>query len=168
MPSIESDTLTVASPAHEESETYLSKLAEVPRPERIPKILSISPTPEDHEMLQSILNGFCQICDVATCREAAGFLCRDRVAIIFCERDLPDGTWKDILSYTAELADSPALIVTSFFADEHLWAEVLNMGGYDVLAKPFHEPEVKYALAGLLTIKASPRERALTSGAAGF
>jgi DNA-binding response OmpR family regulator len=165
MPSIESDTLTVASPTHE---TYLSELAEVPGPERIPKVLSISPISEDHQMLQCILNGFCQICEVVTCREAADFLCRDRVAIIFCERDLPDGTWKDILSYTAELADPPALIVTSSLADEHLWAEVLNMGGYDVLAKPFRQSEVKYALAGLLTIKASPRQRALTSGDAGL
>jgi CheY-like chemotaxis protein len=166
MPSTESDTLT--SPATVPSETFSSKLAEVHRPERIPKVLSISPAPEDHEILRFILHGFCQIDDAATRREAADFLCRDRVAIIFCERDLPDGTWKDILSYTAELTDPPALIVTSILADEHLWAEVLNMGGHDVLAKPFREPEVKYALAGLLALNASPAPRVLTAGGGGL
>src|SRR5262245_5310105 len=70
MPSSESDTLTLASPATTQSEIYLSKLAELPRRERIPKILSISPTPEDHEVLRCILNGVCQIGDASTCREA--------------------------------------------------------------------------------------------------
>ena len=27
-------------------------------------------------------------------------------------------------------------------ADEHLWAEVLNLGGYDVLAEPFERDEM--------------------------
>ena len=34
------------------------------------------------------------------------------------------------------------LIVTSLLADEHLWAEALNIGAYDVLAKPFDRKEV--------------------------
>jgi hypothetical protein len=32
------------------------------------------------------------------------------------------------------------VIVSSRLADERLWAEVLNLGGYDVLGMPF-EPE---------------------------
>ncbi len=36
----------------------------------------------------------------------------------------------------------PNLIVTSRLADEGLWAEVLNLGGYDVLAQPFDAEEV--------------------------
>jgi DNA-binding response OmpR family regulator len=32
--------------------------------------------------------------------------------------------------------------VTSRLADDRLWAEVLNIGGYDVLAKPFVPAEV--------------------------
>ena len=34
------------------------------------------------------------------------------------------------------------MIVTSRLADDRLWAEVLNLGGYDVLAKPFDASEV--------------------------
>jgi DNA-binding NtrC family response regulator len=36
----------------------------------------------------------------------------------------------------------PNLIVTSRLADDELWAEVLNLGGYDVLAQPFDPQEV--------------------------
>ena len=32
--------------------------------------------------------------------------------------------------------------MTSLLADEHLWAEALNIGAYDVLAKPFDRQEV--------------------------
>ena len=64
--------------------------------------------------------------------------------VVICDRSLPDGDWKDLLDKT------PRLIVTSCVADEVLWAEVLNLGGYDVLAQPFDELEVRrvVALAG--------------------
>ena len=35
-----------------------------------------------------------------------------------------------------------SLIVTSRLADEYLWAEALNLGAYDMLAKPFDASEV--------------------------
>jgi DNA-binding response OmpR family regulator len=38
------------------------------------------------------------------------------------------------------------LIVCSRLADERLWAEVLNLGGYDVLAIPFHAGEVEHTV----------------------
>jgi len=107
------------------------------------------------------------IADADTCQEAVGFLCRDRVPLIFCERDLPDGNWRDILSHLAELTDAPALVVTSKFADEYLWSEVLNLGGFDVLAKPFRELEVKHVVAGALRQQA-PAQRVLAAGTAGL
>jgi hypothetical protein len=35
------------------------------------------------------------------------------------------------------------LVVASRLADERLWAEVLNLGGHDVLAMPFDAHEVR-------------------------
>jgi DNA-binding response OmpR family regulator len=40
------------------------------------------------------------------------------------------------------------LIVTSRLADDRLWAEALNLGAYDVIAKPFEASEV-VRIAGL-------------------
>ena len=41
------------------------------------------------------------------------------------------------------LNEPPQLIVTSRTADDHLWAEVLNIGGFDVLAQPLERDEVE-------------------------
>jgi len=106
-------------------------------------ILVVSAAPEDHAFLQPLLNKPGRVTYVArSYREAVTILCRDRIAVIVCEQELPDGKWKDLLSQIAPLADPPCLIVTSRVADEFLWAEVLNLGGYDVLAKPFDPEEV--------------------------
>ena len=59
-----------------------------------------------------------------------------------CERDLGPANWRDLLERTQQLANPPFLIVTSRLADDHLWAEALNLGAYDVLAKPFYPCEV--------------------------
>jgi DNA-binding NtrC family response regulator len=79
-------------------------------------------------------------------REAALHLPRCHACVVVCERDLADGDWKDVLEVTASLPNPPPLIVTSRLADEHLWAEVLNLGGFDVLAKPLNQPEVRRVL----------------------
>jgi DNA-binding response OmpR family regulator len=53
-------------------------------------------------------------------------------------------------------------------ADEYLWAEVLNLGGYDLLAKPFRDPEVKRVLAAALRQNTGQTQNILVAGAAGF
>ena len=65
-----------------------------------------------------------------------------RVPVVVCESDLQPGTWKEVLEELSTLPDPPFLIVTSRLADERLWAEALNLGAYDVLAKPFDGTEV--------------------------
>ena len=56
--------------------------------------------------------------------------------------DLPDGDWKLVLNGFDSLPMPPNLIVTARVANDELWAEVLNLGGYDVLAQPFDTQEV--------------------------
>src|SRR6266536_6407951 len=55
---------------------------------------------------------------------------------------LTDGAWRDILQHTLQEKSLPVLIVTSQVANDSLWAEVLNLAGYDVLAQPFDREEV--------------------------
>jgi len=121
-------------------------------------ILSISATPEDYHALRTILNDpLWQIAKAGTCKEAIARLGRKHVpVVVVCECNLPDGSWRDILNHMIELADPPVLIVTSRLADERLWAEVLNLGGFDVLAKPFRESEVKYAVTAACRQKRTP------------
>lgn len=67
---------------------------------------------------------------------------QEKIPIVICESNLLPGTWQDMLHCLRLLSDPPFLIVTSRLADGHLWAEALNLGAYDVLAKPFDKDEV--------------------------
>jgi DNA-binding response OmpR family regulator len=80
--------------------------------------------------------------NVSTYREALAFARENDTSVVICERYLTDGDWKLVLSEFDRLPVRPTLIVTSRLADEELWAEVLNLGGYDVLAQPFDSDEV--------------------------
>ena|SRR5579883_1359299 len=121
-----------------------------------PNILSVSSTSEDHTALRQILEPTqWHIAAATTCRRAKALLRKRAVSAIVCAHDLPDGTWRDVLNISAACSRRPPVIVTSGLADNRLWAEVLNLGGYDVLAKPFHEQEVRHVLtsAGNQTAK---------------
>jgi DNA-binding response OmpR family regulator len=124
------------------------------------RVLSISAVPEDYHALRTILNNpLWQITKAGTCKEAIARLSRRHILVVVCECNLPDGSWRDILNHMTELVDPPVLIVTSRIADEHLWAEVLNLGCFDLLAKPFREWEVAYAIAAACHRKNIPFPR---------
>src|SRR5947209_872198 len=74
--------------------------------------------------------------------EARALLDCKPVRVVISERELPEGGWREVLDDLMQRADPPALVVTSRLADEALWSEVLNMGGYDVLAQPLDSEEV--------------------------
>lgn len=79
--------------------------------------------------------------------DVARFLNQRRVPVVICDRSLADGDWRDILQSIHSLPSAPRLIVTAIDADDALWADVLNRGGYDVLAQPFREQEVVRVVA---------------------
>jgi DNA-binding NtrC family response regulator len=106
-------------------------------------IAQVSATESDHESLRAVLNGSCWDLDhFRTYRETRGWLISHRCAVVISACRLPDGTWKDILELVMELSHPPNLIVSSRLADERLWAEVLDLGAYDLLATPFQAEEV--------------------------
>ena len=113
-------------------------------------VLSISPMEEDHFFLQNILNRLQGTLDpsrtftVTSCATLASGLAalrKRQFEVVVCERNLPPGSWKDVLEQVTVLPDPPSFIVMSLLADERLWAEALNLGAYDVLAKPFDRIE---------------------------
>lgn len=74
---------------------------------------------------------------------------------------IANGRWRELLSLADDLAEMPSIIVTMPFADEALWAEVLNLGGYDVLEQPFDGYEVmRITQAALRRSMAAERIRA--------
>src|SRR5579871_6256984 len=83
-------------------------------------------------------------------RDVEQFFRCGRAEVILCHSSFSDGSWKDILERAAALPCPPQLVVTSETADDFLWAEVLNLRGYDVIGQPFWEPEVVRTLSSAL------------------
>lgn len=126
------------------------------------KVLSISPFDEDHRDLRKILrNTSWQQHDALTLADAFEFLRHDVTAVAICESHLPDGTWKDVLSRLSLMEYTPALVVTSRWADEALWSEVLHLGGYNVLAKPLESQEVLHVVSHACLLWKSRQEGSL-------
>jgi DNA-binding response OmpR family regulator len=111
-------------------------------------ILSVSGDRADHVALRRALAEIpCQIVTTNTCQAALPLLHRGQMSIVICESNLPDGTWRDMLkSLNTSLEEKPILIVSSKCPEEYLWAEVLNLGGFDVIAKPFNIRELRHVL----------------------
>lgn len=106
-------------------------------------ILLISPYPADHVSLGSILPGEqWQMRHALSWREAERLLDSTAFTAIITEASLDGRCWQDLLD---RIQDTP-VIVTSVTADDQLWSEVLNRGGYNVLAKPFEAGEVSWVL----------------------
>jgi DNA-binding NtrC family response regulator len=106
-------------------------------------ILSVSHMAEDQKDLQRLFEkAHWETREAHCCREAIAAITEQELDVVLCEARLPDGDWKDLLDDLSRRANPPYLIVTSRLADDSLWAEVLNLGGYDVLAKPFVSEEV--------------------------
>jgi DNA-binding response OmpR family regulator len=80
-------------------------------------------------------------------RHALECLAKNPVQVVIAESELPAWNWKRILSDLRRLAPTPQLVVTSRTADDYLWAEVLNVGGYDVLPQPLERDEVERVVA---------------------
>lgn len=107
------------------------------------RVLAVSPFESDHIALAHIFGHTAWDLESArSLREAAGRMLESSSPVVLCEETLMDGDWKDLLSITGQQAAASCLIVMSERADERLWAEVLNLGAYDVLAKPLHAKEV--------------------------
>ena len=105
--------------------------------------LSVSPEADDQLALQSVFQPLkWMLFQADGLPSALRVLHKHEVGVVLCERDLPHANWRDMLEHLILLDDAPPLIVTSRLADEQLWAEALNLGAYDVLAKPFDTQEL--------------------------
>ena len=113
-------------------------------------MLAVGSSAEDRCALAKILGSILELNTVSTCREARNFLARRPTPVVITNRDLTDGSWRDVLSAIGSSGHFSSLIVSSLHADEKLWADVLHMGGFDVLATPFDPTEVSRSVGAAL------------------
>jgi DNA-binding NtrC family response regulator len=108
-------------------------------------VLFVSPYPQDARSLAQMLDEISLPLVHANClKEASRKLETVHFQVILSEADLEDGNWKDALMLAR--CSGAELVVTHPWADAPLWAEVINIGAYDVLAQPFQRTEVRRVL----------------------
>jgi DNA-binding response OmpR family regulator len=117
-------------------------------PDRI-SILAVSSDDDDHSSMRAILrHSNWTLFTANTIGETFRLLEDHDLPVMVCERNLLDGSWKDLMKIMAFNERAPRLIVASSLADECLWSEVLNLGGYDVLLKPLNPSELFRVASG--------------------
>ena len=117
-------------------------------PAEIVSVLSVSPMEEDHFSLQEIFShSKWKLYKTHSLASALAFLKVQKTPVVLCESDLRPGTWRELLERIASLDFAPTFIVSSRLADDRLWAEALNLGAWDVLAKPFDKSEVFHSVS---------------------
>lgn len=119
-------------------------------------VLSVAPHEQDHARLAEIFAGAqWTLCPQSTwtlkssrsLASALSALKTQKIPLVVCADDLGPESWRELWHELAGMAEAPSLIVSSRLADERLWAEALNLGAYDVLAKPFDSAEVVRTLS---------------------
>ena len=55
-----------------------------------------------------------------------------QIGVVITDSRLPDCSWNEVLEAADQTEGQPSAIVSSRLADERLWAEVLNTGGFDL------------------------------------
>jgi DNA-binding NtrC family response regulator len=114
----------------------------------VTRVLVVSPFEEDHEALRRILRDpQWTVSSARSLLEAWITLHRTKIDVVVAECDFENGlSWRELLEEICEMRHPQPVIVASRQADNRLWTEILNRGGYDILRKPFDVLETLHAL----------------------
>ena len=106
------------------------------------QILVISSLGNRRALLE-ILNqqGWDTIC-ASTLNECQEALAGRNVSLVFCDKRLPDGTYRDVLRIIRSLNKDVPLVVTSRLADWDEYFEVLQHGAFDLIASSCQPSDV--------------------------
>lgn len=81
------------------------------------------------------------------------------VDVIISDSHIDEGhSWRDLLITMRDIAEPAALIVADRHPDDALWVEVLNEGGFDLLAEPLDWAELRRAVSVACSLHCKERE----------
>jgi DNA-binding NtrC family response regulator len=115
--------------------------------EATPQILVVSSELEHRRALNDILRkeGYETICAsrVSECQEA---LQTQNVSLIFCDRRISDGNYRDVVALTRAANQRIRVVVTSRLADWDEYLDALHHGAFDLIASPCQPTDVLWAM----------------------
>ena len=109
--------------------------------------LVVSSDPKSRSTLVSILEkeGLHTI-EASGLRESLERLPTQDVGLVFCERRLADGSYRELVNVTRTMTRKVPVIVTSRLADWDEYLEALRNGAFDLIASPCRPNDVFWAL----------------------
>jgi DNA-binding NtrC family response regulator len=134
-----------------------------------PQILVVSSDLDHRRALTSILqeDGWNPL-HASRLNECHDLLAKQNVGLVFCERRLADGTYRDLISAAQTPARKVPVVVTSRLADWDEYLEALRHGAVDLIPSPCKPRDVSAAIAqaqregqGLSAHKSSPSDSRL-------
>ena len=110
--------------------------------------LAIGAFEQDRPLLQDVFRDFgWRLHEAHDRRQALKILECHPVHVVLTENEGSNWNWKKVLQDVRRLSSPPQLIVASRTADDYLWSEVLNIGGFDVLPQPLDRDELERVVA---------------------
>lgn len=127
---------------------FVSHLRGVPKPGTGGRVLAIMPKDRNAEVLSEIASGCSWALDFQTSYDSAlDMVKREPPPVILYDRDLAlPATWKARIQNLARSAPDSCVILLSSEKDDQLWQYVIQLGGFDVLTKPFQRERVLRAI----------------------
>lgn len=68
------------------------------------------------------------------------------VNLVFCDRDLSDGTYQDFLTAVRALKNRTRVVIMSRLADWDEYLDAMHLGAFDVIAAPCRPADVEWTL----------------------
>jgi DNA-binding NtrC family response regulator len=102
---------------------------------------------ENRRLLAKILEkeGYDTIC-VSRASECKEVLETHKVGLIFCDRRLSDGSYRDVLAAVRASQGKVRVVVTSRLADWNEYLEALHHGAFELIASPGRPTDVLWAI----------------------
>jgi DNA-binding NtrC family response regulator len=113
-----------------------------------PQVLVVSSDLEHRGKLASILQkkGWSPL-QASRLNECHELLAKQKVGLVFCERRLADGSYRELISAAQISARKVPVVVTSRLADWDEYLEALRHGAVDLIASPCKPSDVFSAIA---------------------
>lgn len=111
-------------------------------------IALVSLTERDAQDFRRIVALRYQVISTRDIAEAREVITKHHPEIVVCDSEASGlESWRDLLAMPG--CESFALIVVSRHTDDRLWAEILNLGGHDVLTMPLRRQKVEWSIRPL-------------------
>jgi len=110
-------------------------------------VLIVSTSPEDQKALMRVLDNLsANVIACSTVRQAEEVLSQRTIGLIFCDKRLPDGTYRELLAIRQAGKKMPRVVVTTRVGGWEDYTEATELGAFDVIPCPLQPTNVEFAV----------------------